>query len=89
MLDWYDGLSQSQIPKNVESSKIKDVVVFRVATGSGYGEKFSEEVTKRDVPTAERVRTIKNISVLSESYTFNKRDVEVSAQRAFEEANER
>jgi hypothetical protein len=34
MLNWYRDLNQEEIPEDVDSSKIKDVKVFRIATGS-------------------------------------------------------
>jgi len=73
MLDFLDQVDRDKIPENVDNSKIKDVKVFRVSTGSGYGEKMKKN----------------SDGTFEETYTLNDKDVEVSARRAWKEAKDK
>jgi hypothetical protein len=73
MLDFLKEVDRNKIPENVDNSKIKGVKVFRVSTGSGYGEKMKQN----------------SDGTFEETYTLNEKDVAVSARRAWEEAKSR
>jgi hypothetical protein len=73
MLDFLKEVDRDKIPENVDNNKIKDVKVFRVSTGSGYGEQMKKN----------------SDGTFEETYTLNDKDVEVSAKRAWQEARNR